>query len=327
MSILIHVYKMENNYETLRMPEVKALTREHGLRGYSRLRKADLIAFLQNNERRAQRRQMSTREPQREPQGKAQTEARQPELEAPSTKRQLKRRQKDSKRAKKFKNLEKENDNLKSQMKALENKITKASKSTNARFKRKKIRSMKREADKITEKLRESKKTLKLLEPRVPKAQSGAPLKLHPRNRNKCIEAKIAEINKKIRRAKDRRNKEHLIAIRNSLRLDLNWGPRLLEGAFSGAYRCYRIDGIEGMDVDTFFARSRKFLMDLLGRETINRAARSQATTWIRFVKDEVEQVELAFNSRVLAVYNLSDMDEMVSAMIEHMKQKLKTQP
>ena len=115
-----------------------------------------------------------------------QTEARQPELEAPLTKRQLKcRRNKDSKLAKKFKNLEKENDNLKSQMEALENKITKASESTNARFKRKKIRSMKREADKITEKLRESEKALKLLEPRVPKAPSGATLKLHPRNRNK----------------------------------------------------------------------------------------------------------------------------------------------
>ena len=105
MSILIRVYKMENNYETLRMPELKALTREHRLRGYSQLRKADLIAFLQNNERRAQ---MSTWEPQREPQGKTQTEARQPELEAPLTKRQLKcRRNWDSKLAKKFKNLEK----------------------------------------------------------------------------------------------------------------------------------------------------------------------------------------------------------------------------
>ena len=83
----------------------------------------------------------------------------------------------------------------------MEDKITKASESTNARFKRKKIRCMEREADKITKKLRESEKTLKLLEPRVPKAPSGAPLKLYPRNRNKRIEAKIAEINKKIRRA------------------------------------------------------------------------------------------------------------------------------
>ena len=113
------------------------------------------------------------------------------------------------------------------------------------------------------------------------------------------------------------------MAKRKALRLDLNWGPRKLEGAFSDAYRHYRIDGIEGMDVDTFFARTRKFLTDLLSRETTNRAVRSQATIWIRFVKDGVEQVELAFNSRMLAVYNLSDMDEIVSKMIKHMAQQI----
>ena len=79
------------------MPELKALTRECRLRGYSRLRKAELIALLQDNEHQAQRRppprqthtrapegpeaappvptlQMSTWESQREPQ----TEVRQP---------------------------------------------------------------------------------------------------------------------------------------------------------------------------------------------------------------------------------------------------------
>ena len=86
---------------------------------------------------------MSTWKLQREPQ----TEGRQPELEAPLAKRQLKRRRaKDSKLAKKFVSLNAEIGNLKSQMEALEDKITKASKSTNAGFKRKKIRSMKREA-------------------------------------------------------------------------------------------------------------------------------------------------------------------------------------
>ena len=65
---------------------------------------------------------------------------RQPELEeAPLTKRQLnRRRNEDSKLNKKFKNLEKEIDNLKSQMDSFKDKITKASESTNARFKRKK---------------------------------------------------------------------------------------------------------------------------------------------------------------------------------------------
>ena len=41
---------MENNYKTLRMPELKSLAREHRLRGYSQLRKAELIAFLQKAE-------------------------------------------------------------------------------------------------------------------------------------------------------------------------------------------------------------------------------------------------------------------------------------
>ena len=45
---------MENNYENLRMPELKALARERRLRGYSQLRKAGLIAFLQKDEDRRQ---------------------------------------------------------------------------------------------------------------------------------------------------------------------------------------------------------------------------------------------------------------------------------
>ena len=33
-------------YENKRMPELKSLTRERRLRGYSRIRKAELVAFL-----------------------------------------------------------------------------------------------------------------------------------------------------------------------------------------------------------------------------------------------------------------------------------------
>ena len=51
---------------------------------------------------------------------------------------------------------------------------------------------------------------------------------------------------------------------------------------------------------------------------------RSQTTTWIRFVKDGIEQVDLAFNSRMMSVYNLNDINEIVSAMIEHMSQQIK---
>ena len=260
------------------------------------MRKAELIAFLQKDEE--DRRQ---EEPTREP-----------ELEVPQplTKRQLKRRRnKNSKLNKKFKNLSKEIDNLKSQIEGLENKIAKATQSTNARFKRKKIRSMKRDVVKAIEKLKESEKSFESIESRIPKNN----------NSNKRIENKIAELNKKIRRAKNKKNKERLIAKRNSLRL----GPKELEGVFGGAYRRYRIDGIEGMDVDTYFARTRKFLIDLLNKETTNRAVRSQATIWIRFARDGVEMVNLAFNSRMLTVYNLNDKNEIVTAMIEHMAQQI----
>ena len=36
-------------YESVRMPELKALARDRGLRNYSQMRKAELVALLQNN--------------------------------------------------------------------------------------------------------------------------------------------------------------------------------------------------------------------------------------------------------------------------------------
>ena len=51
----------------MRMPEkLKALTREHELRGYSKLRKADLIVFLRENENRG--RKQPPQQPQQQPQ-------------------------------------------------------------------------------------------------------------------------------------------------------------------------------------------------------------------------------------------------------------------
>ena len=96
-----------------------------------------------------------------------------------------------------------------------------------------------------------------------------------------------------------------------------------MDGAFGGAYRRYRIDGIEGMDVNTFFSKTKKLMIELLNKETANRAVRSQVITWIRFVKDGVEMVDLAFNNRMMPVYELNDKDEIVTAMIEHMAQQI----
>ena len=76
------------------------------------------------------------------------------------------------------------------------------------------------------------------------------------------------------------------------------------------------------MDPDMFFSRVRKFLIELLAKESRTGAVRSQAMTGIRFRKDG-KTVELAFNSRMLNIYNLSDMNEIVNGMITHMAQQI----
>ena len=190
----------------MNMNELRSLARECNLRGYSRLRKADLINLLRLNVRvspNATRvNEIATEQPIEQP------------LTNTLTKRQLKhRRNKASKLSKKARSLRIEIDDLKSQMDNIEDKIAKASSSTSARFKRKKIRSMKREATKIAEKLRESESTLESLEA---KAQVSTPT-LKP---NKRIKNKIADLNRKIRRAKGK-TKRNLIAKRDALRSQL----------------------------------------------------------------------------------------------------------
>ena len=97
-----------------------------------------------------------------------------------------------------------------------------------------------------------------------------------------------------------------------------------LEQAFGGAYRSYRINGRPKIDVDTFFNRIRKGLIELIKRELRTRTlARIQTTAWIRFVRDDEEgqeKVELAFNSLMTSVYRGSETDQIVDGMIANMK-------
>ena len=109
------------------MNQLRSLAKERNLRGYSRLRKADLINFLRENE------------PINASPNSNGDEIKQPieqPMEQSLTKRQLKRRRnKASKLAKKSKNLRFEIDDLKSQKDNIEDKIKKASSSISARFK------------------------------------------------------------------------------------------------------------------------------------------------------------------------------------------------
>ena len=91
------------------------------------------------------------------------------------------------------------------------------------------------------------------------------------------------------------------------------------EQAFGGSYRSYRVYGKPKMDVDTFFNRIRKKLIELIKRELKTRISdRIQMTAWIRFVRDDEEgqeRVELEFNSLMTSVYRGSEMDQIVDGM------------
>ena len=103
--------------------------------------------------------------------------------------------------------------------------------------------------------------------------------------------------------------------------------PIELEQAFGEAYRSYRINGKPKMDVDTFFNRIRKELIELIKRELKTRtSARIQTTAWIRIVRDDEEgqeRVELAFNSLMMSVYRGSEPDQIADGMIANMKFKI----
>ena len=99
--------------------------------------------------------------------------------------------------------------------------------------------------------------------------------------------------------------------------------PIELEQAFNGAYRSYRVNGRLKTDVDTFFNRIRKGLIEMIKRELKTRnSAKIQMTAWIRFAKDE-DRIDKAFNSLMTSVYRGSDLDQIVDGMIAHMKTQI----
>ena len=175
---------------------------------------------------------------------------------------------------------------------------------------------MEREAAKISEKIQERTKELKTIEVE-PILQTSQLSKV-----SKRLKKKIEDINRKIRRAKGK-SKGNLMIKRDALRLQLtDTTPRLIEGVFGGAYSKYRINGIEGMDLPTFFSKIRSSIMNVLKKEMSQRSIRSQTTTWIRFMKG-IEYVNLAFSSRMTLVYMLNDIESIVQSMINHMAQQV----
>ena len=206
--------------ENMKVPELKALAKERGLRAYYKLRKVELIALIQEGPprdlRAAESREQSLPRcdsplsqlpsPQRRQGGVNSCRARfrpdrprQPDLlrqleerqSDPLTKRQIRRRNKLNKLDKQVKSSERELENLRSKRDSIMNKIEVGHKFRPKR--RKRIRPMNSELTKIDEKIKESKKKL---ENGTCKQNIMEPATL---KRAKRIEKMIAEINKKIR--------------------------------------------------------------------------------------------------------------------------------
>ena len=83
--------------------------------------------------------------------------------------------------------------------------------------------------------------------------------------------------------------------------------PIELEQAFRGSYRSSRVNGRPKIDVDMFFSRIRKELIELIKIELKTRtSAKIQTTACFRLLRDDEEgqeRVELAFNSLKMSMY------------------------
>ena len=141
----------------------------------------------------------------------------------------------------------------------MEEKIKKVSSTTSAKFKGKKIPSMKKEVNKLNELIKERIKELEKIET-SPKIQEMFQATQQSKE-NKRINKKKEDLNRKKRRIEGgnkskNKAKNRLVSKREALKLQLrDTTPRLIEGDFGGNYSKYRINGIEGMDLPTFFSQ------------------------------------------------------------------------
>ena len=110
--------------------------------------------------------------------------------------------------------------------------------------------------------------------------------------------------------------------------------PVKLEQAFNGAYSSYRINGRSRMGVDTFFDRIRQNLVGLMNKKlTKLSSAKVQTSALFRFMKAseddffgnviEYDRAEMVFNSRMMEIFQGSDLNEIVDEMLAHMQMQI----
>ena len=100
----------------------------------------------------------------------------------------------------------------------------------NSKYKKEKVRIISRELSKLTSKLDELKGVINEMDSRRNNDQRGS------------INERIKNLNRRIRRAKNKRNKDRLIQERERLKSSESneWSLRELHGALGGAYRRWK---------------------------------------------------------------------------------------
>ena len=202
-------------YENMRMPELKSLARERRFRGYSRMRKAELVALLQNNPPPGQSHASTSPTQTWEP-----IDDRRPRKPSPQ------------------------------EMDIFEQ------------------REMSKSRPQVKGKLN---KWYDWLINHVPK-----PIKDGVSKSFKTFKDKVMGLYNRVNGSTGNETR---------IKEPKPFKPIELEQAFRGA--SYRVNGRPKIDVDTFFDRIRKELIELIKRELKTRtSARIQMTAWIRFVRD-----------------------------------------
>ena len=263
----------------MRVAELKALMRDRGLRGYSQLRKAELIAFLWEQSVRVPE-AWPMPHPSPAPCTRPPRPTRPPPLPLPSVRfRPDKPRQPEL-----LRKLEERNPQPPKPSTLLALLIAGCSEYQSVpTFKPYQLKS------------KRGKETV--MEP--PMEQKELPLP-DPK-KLKWMKKMLDEFNRKIKHS--RKKHDGLIHKRNSLRkvieglkhgtkpepmTEPDWTCTEHEQAFNGAYRSYRVNGRPRMDVETFLHWIRGDLIDLIKWELNDlNSARIQMATCIRFVKDE----------------------------------------
>ena len=235
----------------MRVVHLKRLVREHGLRGYSRLNKAELIVFIQNNSQTRTRPPRPTRPPPPPPQAIAMQvqlvrfrpdRPRQPELLRKLNSQPVR----PAPEFKPYQLKPKKGTNVEPPVvESPEERPTDP----------KKLKRMKKKLDELNRKIRHSRKK-----------HDGL---IHKQN---SLRKAIEELKRGNRQAP----------------IESRQGFIEHEQAFRRAYRSYRVNDRPGMDVDTFFSHIRGELISLITREVTDlNSARVQMTTWIRFMQDD----------------------------------------